>query len=236
MPSTLVAALKGKSSYMGVPIKRIRLGGTSKANAAHEGVTRPTKKRRNRLEGSIQRVITSNAEKKYLAFSAVYASIDDTTGIVVNINPVVTGTGPSGKIGDSIRTRSLEFNYAIQYGDAFNLVRVLLVIWKPLTVPIVTSVLQFGNATVSAPMSPYNHPQRYDFQVIYDKLHVLDAVSLPAISRKVLITKFPKTLRENTYSAPGVAKNLIYLIAISDSAGVAHPKIAYNGKFNFSDT
>jgi len=245
MPRTVTIMRSGKVHK--------RFGGrASKANATHSvgALTyRKQSKSKKRFGQKVQSALTKIAEKKTIALSAVFAAADSNTGVLLDISAlVVPGTTDQTRIGDSIFTRSIELNYAVTSitADQFNMIRVLIFIWKPTSTPVVTDVLQFGNGTVIAPLSPYNHDRRDDFFILYDKLHMMpykdagaglvSVTSNSAQAKMNLIYKIPSFLRKVQYVATtAVGNNHVYMLFYGDSAVAPHPQFAYSLKYNYSD-
>lgn len=189
------------------------------------------------FKAKVQKVITSNTEKKYFPFSQTATAVDF-AGTIIDVSAVAQGTNDTQHVGDTIRVRSVENNISWVAGDNTNLCRYILFQWKQSGVPAVADILLGPLSTTVAPLSPYNHDNRKNFNVLYDSMVKVDAVALPLTVRKSKIWKIPSFLRQMYFTAATTnrLKNGIYILVISDSGAVPHPTFAFNYKMNFSDS
>ena len=184
----------------------------------------------------VQHVITKTAEKKFYPVSQLPTAVSE-AGILWSLSSVPQGTTDVTREGDQLRLRSIEFNYQCIVADTTNTMRVIVFIYKPPAIPTVTDILQGPVSTAVAPLSPYNHDNRYNYQVLHDRLYQLDSVT-QLVTKKLKIWKIPNILRKVQYVAGSITLNMngVYVLAISDSAAVTHPTFGFHSKVNFSDT
>lgn len=180
----------------------------------------------------VNQIISKDVEKKYLPY--VNSNAVTTTPQIQTLSEVPQSAGNSTdvtRIGDTIRIRSLQFNYTIAIGDTTNFVRLIFFQWKPTTTPVASNILL---DTVTSPwLSPYNHDYRQSFIVIKDAFHKLD-VNIPVVYNRLMFTQF--MLRKIQYVAATVTgSNKLYVLLVSDSGAAAHPVASWSGKFNFTD-
>jgi len=207
-------------------------------NAAHVGAlsVRRNPPAKRRFDAKVQSALNNIAEKKYKPNSVAATAIDFTGALGDVTASIAQGDTDLTRDGDQLWTRSFEFNYNLIGADSTNCIRVLIWIWKPTSTPVITDIIAYGNGTVAAPLSPYNHDRRGDFFMLYDALHSLDLNGKSSVSKKVIIFKIPRALRKAQFvNQTTVGSNHVYFGVISDSGAATHPTITYNYKLNFTD-
>lgn len=175
-------------------------------------------------------------EKKY-GESTGSQSVDF-SGAIIDVSAIAQGDGDTNRNGDQLTLTSYELKYNWVQADTTNLVRTIIFQWLPNTsagAPTVGSVLiaaPLGTAT--APLAVYDHDNRYNFRILYDKLHRLDAAHVIQ-GNEIMITKFARN-RIQFNGGATTGSNRIYILIISDSAAAAHPTFYYDNKINFRDS
>lgn len=150
-----------------------------------------------------------------------------------------TSQGDNGgtHVGDESVMKNLELRMLISVADATNSVRVVLFRWKPnigYVAPGAGSILKdattLGNLT-----SCYLEDGEDQYQVMYDELFLLAAAggNPEQVSRNI---KRTFNLRCDFTTGTSNSSNMLYLMLISDSAAVTHPKVQFMSKIGFTDS
>lgn len=158
-----------------------------------------------------------------------------TTASIINLCPVLEGTGPQEYQGNSIMGLSLLVRMSIVGADTTDGVRIVIFRDKNATggVPIgVGGILQdTGNY-----LSPLANSERGRWQILYDKVFVTTQGGIDRqIEKYFKVFKKPKLI---TFSSDANApqRGTIYLLAISDSAAVSHPTLEFYSRLRYYDT
>lgn len=186
-----------------------------------------------------QKVVNSTAEKKTVSTYS-YSNNVDATGFQFNATNISQGDTDGTRDGDQLLIRSVEMELHPWLGatpDTNNIVRVMLVQWYGLASSLtVGDVLQVTSAlNSSCVMSPYNHDNRYQFKVLYDRRFVLSANGTSTHFQKVMITRGFRRKVQYVAGSATSATNGVYMLAFSDSISGPHPALDYNVKINYSD-
>lgn len=188
------------------------------------------------FKNKVRRVVNSIAEKKYLVTTSGGPQNVDYSGTVASISDVPQGLSDSGREGDQIYLRSIEFSWQAFIGDTFNVLRLIVFQWYPPTTPTVADIiLATAVGSTDIVFAPYNHDKRYNYKILYDKTVSLDAVkaNTSGVIRKYIIKGFKRHIQ---YEATGTTgTNKIYILKASDSAAVSHPQMQNYHKINYSD-
>lgn len=170
------------------------------------------------------------------------------TGTIFNLNVPAQGTGTSGRVGDRIQVKRIDFAYQVIGYDTTNQVRVIIFKWQNDNAnyaPIVASILD-GNYTGTAdvPLAPYNwdNVKAKDFAVCYDRVHSLsfnNTTSAPG-SQSITVRGrlFGKKLHNKYMSLNNGAvtgDGIYYCLVISDSAIAGHPKFNMISRMQYTD-
>jgi len=173
--------------------------------------------------------IHKESEKKYLP--ALILSSFSTTATIASLCDVIQGNTDQQRDGDQLYMLSLEIRLYTVAADIFNVLRLIVFQWFPNTVPL-SSQLLFDPA--NGITSPYNHDQRYQFRVLYDKTNITGADWHAAQLMHRYITKIPH--RKVQYvNASIVGTNKLYYYIVSDSGVAPHPSVAGYFKMNYKD-
>lgn len=189
------------------------------------------KRRYKRFVRKVKHIANTAGEKKYFAVSSGGPQTVDSTGTITSISNIPQGDTDNTRDGDQAYIRSLELFWEADAADVFNVLRLLVVQWYPATTPLVTDILL--TTGVDGFMSPYNHDQRFQFRVIYDK-RVTISTDRPAANFRVRLRRFGRR-RIQYLGGTTDGQNKLYLLKISDSGAVSHPFIQNFTKLNFSD-
>lgn len=233
-------------SSVGVPsLRRIYL--TKAKKRAAKRVRRSNLRASMFAKKECRKIVNCVAEKKYFTNSPGPADVTN-SGVVTCISLIPQGDTDSTRDGDGLVLRSIEINWEAlsSPGTGTSLVdcvRFIVFQWFPNSVPAAGSVLLNAGST-SSHLSPWNHDQRFNFRILYDKRYdVTKANANPQInsnskvtSPRILITKGFK-YHIQYQSGTTVGSNLIYVLAITDTGGTAGnvPQYNFYSKINYTD-
>lgn len=188
--------------------------------------------------GDVKRAIRVNnkqtQEMKYNNSNTVFSSLVSYNGSLEDLTNIVRGDADTNRDGDRLLPISLRFSYVL-YGETYSSVfRILIFRWKPDSVPTVGDVL-FTTGSGYAVTCDYQHDQRNQFEILYDKKHT---VSNNGGSELVVVTKSLKMAKKQVdYTAGGTSgSNKIWAIAISDRSLATSGTIAMTYRLNFTDS
>lgn len=187
---------------------------------------------------NLKRNLRTLGEKKYNVFS--FSGVVDDQGQILDISAIGQGTTDLLRDGDQIGIRSIEVNaQAFMYapvvsGDLTNIVRLVVFQWFPTSTPVPSSIFNTTMTTALAPIVAYNHDNRFNFRILYDKKFVLSRNGAAVVyHRKYILKGFREKIQYSAGTTTG--SNKIYACFISDSGAADHPSLAATFKINFSD-
>lgn len=186
----------------------------------------------------VKRLIRNNnkniQEAKYHAVNTVLSSLVSYSGSLEDMTAIIRGDGDTQRDGDRLLPTSLQISY-ICHGETFtSAFRIIIFRWKPDSVPIVTDIVPTtGSGYVIT--TGFQHDQRNQFEILYDKKHV---VSNNGGSELVVVTKSLKMAKKQIdYSAGTTAgSNKIWVLAFSDRSLATSGTIAMSYRLNFTDS
>jgi len=165
-----------------------------------------------------------------ISFSSVsYGSSSASCGL---FGAIVQGTAASNRIGDRIYARGVNIRLALQAGDPYNNLRFIVfraktgtVIQPGLTGTFVQSLLSGVGSSGTQWLQPVDTDR---FVVYYDKTFnlkfmPLDGSTGTSIPQTKFFNKFIKVNRPMQWDRSGSMNDDVYMVAISDSAGVPNP-------------
>jgi len=179
-------------------------------------------------------------EKKFFITSAATYDVILASS-PIPISNIAQGDTQGERSGNSVTFRSIEFNYALYHQTDGNFARVILFQWMPDSGNLAPTRAQILQDSSTMPfLSSYNHSQRHQFRILYDKVHALSAQGSNGVqTEKMLITRIPK--RRNEFSSDGSTTGTyqLYLLVTAD-ASVSNPAddivMDYYVKLNYSDS
>lgn len=180
---------------------------------------------------------TRQLETKYYNWFSNTLS-PDYSGTLFDITSYISaGTTVSGRVGDSINLREIEWRGQITSADTHNFVRVALFQWRTdsaIDAPTAGDVLETVDALL-APTTLWNWDRRAEYKVLWDKTYYLDAADDTAVQFSGKIG--PRKLKLPVLYNPGVntGMNHVYLMLISDSGAVSHPQVNWDMRFKYKD-
>lgn len=172
-------------------------------------------------------------------WAIMYRSVNsiDTTGIIIPLSPSIPqGFTESNRIGDIIQLKHLYFRYSLTYGDAYNVVRVLL-IWQhgtPSTTPTLATFLDQGPSSAPDVYSmsyPFLHGNQYE--VLMDRSDVVqnpyqqivDIAGNVPINRRIVYQ----------YNTTTSLSGELWLVMLSDSSLTPNVRGIFNVSVTYSD-
>jgi hypothetical protein len=187
-------------------------------------------------KNQIMQMVVGQAERKF--FDVASANAISFSGSVFPLSDIPQGDSDQTRDGDQIMPKSLEIGFQAFCADSSNTVRVVVFRWKPFFSfhnPLASDILQ-STGTSTGYLSPLNHDKRKQFDLLYD--HTVQMVltmsnSVVSWSRKIKLSAIK--CQWNTGQTTDVS-NGFYVMAISDSAAIAHPQLQFYSRVNYTDS
>lgn len=207
-----------------------------------------------RQRTEVSKIVHRNQELKYVVASLTATAITSTAGVVSTPFDVAQGDTDTTRDGDRLMWAghidlSLEVtNGQGSLGDVTNMIRVVLFQWVPISVPTAGDVFLAGPSGVADCFSHYNHDQRQQFKILFDRLFKTAGSSyfngtfespttaITSTGVKRFKVSLAKANKQSQYAGGStVGTNKIYMFYVSDSSAVTHPTLAYSTKIVFRD-
>lgn len=187
----------------------------------------------------VKRIIARQIEDKYLDTNETPTNLIEGVGFIERITSISQGTTDVTRIGDSVMLKNITIWFQVTGPDTSNMVRVIVFQWHSNTnfvAPTIGDVLQyFAIGDNREIMSPYVFDYKDQFRVLYDKFIGLDAVSNYQYATRIIIPAKKLTRRMQFVGAGLNASNHVYILAVSDSTGVAHPGFTFLSRVVYED-
>jgi len=198
--------------------------------------------RQNQRIKKLEQTLYPSIEKKVKDLLTVEAAISTTAYVNQPMLQIAQGINADQRIGDGVNLLSMKVYQTIKKGDSQNTIRVLWVATPSTSTLAIGDVLEYGNYGTDGDLvfsSPYrrvpiNAEMTYD--VLFDKVYNIESDDSQIQDRYFL--KNPKRGRKCEFVGAGsVQPNnfKLHLIAISDSAGVAHPLLSMVLRSSYND-
>lgn len=169
-----------------------------------------------------------------------------TTGTItdVGLGLIVPGTTVSQRIGEQLTMSSLRLRGAINYGDAFNSWRYLVILLPsiPNFVWSVADILEMPNNWFN---SFYKRNSTIKFKVLADKRGYINSpvattnqeTTWKSFQQFTINLKFKKGLlvKYNLAAGASPVHNQIVVLALGDSAIPSHPEIRFVSRITYTD-
>lgn len=176
-----------------------------------------------------------NTERKFVDTNAS-AQPTSTTPVVVHINEVASGEGPSQRNGRSIRQLSLQLRAIAQVAagsTTVDMARIIIFVDKEPQrgTPVATDICTTNNATG---LRNWEQQQEKRFAILYDRLV---AISPSDQSKRFeMYKKLSCHTRFNGDLGSDVSNNKIYMLMMSDNGGsAANLEIRYQTRLTYVD-
>jgi len=198
----------------------------------------------------VQKLIHRNEELKFVVASQNLTA-QSSTASVANILVVGQGDSDSSRDGDSLKWFG-NIDLALQVvngqgatGDIYNNVRVVIFQWHPNSVPTSANIFLFGVTAAVDVYSHYNHDQRSQYKILFDKVFTTcgnaNAATTPNTNfvttgvRKFTVSLARAAKTVQYVGGTTVGTNLFYLLLVSDSALATHPQVGLTLKGYYHD-
>lgn len=200
-----------------------------------------------RQKRQVKQLIGRRLERKFIDTVSTLTGVTS-TGTLLTMSSPAQGAGQSQRVGDSITVKSIDLNYSVVGYDATNMVRVILFKWKnddAAYAPSVSSILTAAQLVQdTAPFAQFNwdNMKSGDFRICYDRVHSLsynNAAASPgsavqAVRKKIVGKRLHGGLVELT-AGTTTGEGVYFLLVISDSAAIGHPKFNYSVRIEYTD-
>lgn len=189
-------------------------------------------------KAEVKRYVQGTREHKY--FDTPFAVVTiPRAGNVLELTTIAQGLLDTNRIGDNIQPTSLQINLLFSNDLAAGVatwIRFVIFRWKidtNIALPALGNIMQNTPASTLAPLSPFNHDQRSQFEVLYDDLFNLDNVY--GSVNKCYKMLLPLAQKEVKYdAATTTASGHLYSIMISNVAAVLPTATGYI-RVNYTD-
>lgn len=186
----------------------------------------------------VKKLLRKEEETKYFDKSSSFTC--GAAGVMTDLCQIPQSAGASSditRIGDKVTIRSLEVGLQGVFADNQQIIRFIIIQWFPndaFAVPAAASIIT-STGSILSPLAPLYHDYQNQYTVVYDKLLVLNNVSMPSKSwRKKINLKYAKKII-NFATGTTNGSNKFYLLTISDSTAVTDPTIGIYTRLNFDD-
>lgn len=153
---------------------------------------------------------------------------------VTDISGIPQGTGDTERKGDKCMPRSIDLRGWIN-GETFSsVVRIVIIRWNPVTVPVHGDVFFSADGNATTCLSPFVHDQRDQFQYVYDKTFtVSNNGGSEIIHFQKHIKLGMKAIDFSGGSTTGSHKYYVY--ALTDRSTVTSALLRLYTRMNFTD-
>lgn len=206
----------------------------------------PARKRATRLNPvqrrQVKALIKAPMEHKFFDSNTSAVGVP-LTAILFQISVIPQGDTDITRDGDQLMLTSIDVRGMVNVADTTNLVRLIFFQWRPNSNPALTDILNTGvNGIVPDVYSMYNHDQKGQFKVLYDKTFKLagfgtSASPSGAVSQEIFkLTLAKKLIKKLQYiNGTTAGMNQVWYLAISDSTVSSDPTLTMKVRFNFID-
>lgn len=180
--------------------------------------------------------LAKNIENKYQDIARIGDNIDY-NGRIDRFTGVIQGQSDTTRLGDKLTIKSLHLSYYAVSTDPNQTFRLIIFQWYPnttLAAPIAADILALTGAA-SAISQYYVWDILNQFNILYDKVHVLNDASTTSIHKKIKVNlKYAKKLINFT-AATQEGSNHLYMLRISDVTGTNLVSSNFVSRFIFED-
>ncbi len=157
-----------------------------------------------------------------------------TSGFIRDLSAVPQGDTDITRDGDALMASSVDIRYTIFSADNYNVWRVIVFQWHPITTPVVADIL--NNVASSNVNAFYETDHAHMFKIMYDKTWTLNenvSGTSVALSGRFKVRVPRKQVKYLNTSTTGT--NKVYYLLISDSGAASHPGWNFSSKLNYTD-
>lgn len=180
--------------------------------------------------------LAKNIENKYQDIARIGDNIDY-NGRIDRFTGVIQGQSDTTRLGDKLTIKSLHLSYYAVSTDPNQTFRLIIFQWYPnttLAAPIAADILALTGAA-SAISQYYVWDILNQFNILYDKVHVLNDASTTSIHKKIKVNlKYAKKIINFT-AATQEGSNHLYMLRISDVTGTNLVSSNFVSRFIFED-
>jgi len=198
----------------------------------------------------VKKIVQRQAELKFFYFNQAATAVSTTIVMTGLPFDVLQGTADTNRIGDALTWRGwIDLRYQWIIADTANLVRLMVVQWKAQSTgtpfPTYADVLLTGPSGGYDVFSQYNHDNRHNYVILFDRTHKLIGNSAAATTPNTSVSEVFRHVKVPLTKAKKVAQfigggsqgtNRLFLIYMSDSAAATHPTLTYTTKVCFADS
>lgn len=187
------------------------------------------------VRSMIKSSIVNNDELKYFLTntSVLGGSSVTSSGIIQDFSLVTQGVADQQRVGDTFKYVNLEFNYNVIAADTTNVIRLVLLQYHPVSIPIAQTFFVGTLGNVNSPLQSFSKDIKPQFSVLWDKTHYLTLNNNACEGKHMTI--LPKRKIVQAVNGGTTGSEHIYLVAISDSSSTPYPTISFIGRINFTD-
>lgn len=183
-------------------------------------------------------------ESKYLLSNAnTSVTYNGTLARLSSIPQSAGASTDTTRIGDAVQPTSLQLTYTFYNIGAAGVnpyesdCRVIVFRWlvdDSLSAPTAGLILNSVGGIYSA-ISTFNHDQRGNFEVLYDKLHLISNSTLQPSNKPVRASIKVNSKKIQYVAGATNGLNNIYILTIGDSDTAVDPVLNYYAQLNFVD-
>jgi len=182
---------------------------------------------------AVRQMLQSNAttrlETKY--FIAFYGNVINNAGSITDMTAIPQGDSDLTRDGDALNLIRSEVILSVDFAES-NALRTVIFLWKPFSVPTVSSVLQNIGAYGFA--SPLTHDTRNQYTILYD--NIIYGVGTTSSGRQGTSFRLNLPRIQTRFDAGTTSgSNKVYVVQITDSAAAPHPAVVISIKHWFTD-
>lgn len=215
-------------------IKRIKVGKRNgKMVVLSKSITQKS------ITAKVKKVLGRNSELKFVNYQGGPAAIGNVFNVADVFQPTQGGTD-NQRNGDRCTLTSTIITFGSQVNnlgaDPYNTIRWILVQWHPNTVPTAANILLNGPSGTQDVWSHYNHDNRQEYKILFDKIQTLSVNGDEVKNRHLFRVRLKKAQKQVQFVAAGTAgTNKLYLLYVTDGAGAHPPNLVYACKTFFRD-
>lgn len=203
-----------------------------------------------RQRHQVKRMIHSEQEIKYSIGNLDVNTITNAGFITGAPWNIAQGDTDQTRDGDTLKwIGKMHVRLGLVCADTTNVVRIIIFQWHPTSdnapTPDVQDILAIGPSGSPDTLSHYNHDERQNFRVIFDKAYSLvgngTADTYPGTTSTVIYRRYKISLRKARKRVQFTAgttegTNKFFFLAITDSAAGPNPEVAFSIKTFFTDS
>lgn len=197
-----------------------------------------------REKAEVKKLIAVRQELKFF-LSQTNARAVTNSPVIFQITNIPQGVADTDRTGDRLYLKKAYVRLHVAIGDFTNMFRIIFFQWKPNTVPAISGsdILLPGASGSIDYLSQYNHDNRQEFRILYDRTYNLNGNGsgasdpITSTSQVIKFIKLRPKLKQLQYAGGStVGTNQVYYLAISDSSILPNPTFSMSVKFLYTDS